>query len=259
MPLSFDQDGASGASQPAPQQGGNNSFGVQQNPAGQAGWALASAGGGSMINNGTGQTYSPGAANLPVGEMNSMALMFEDGGEVPDAQDDDTPDIADPNDQNNPSQSQGATNPTSGVSDQLGDRIALALSTVDSALSYGRKLNGLPGDSGNDEGPGQQASNMPMVPGTQSESGQRTQPDPGPLPPTSNPFGQRTVRPPLKMSANMPAQPAGQSESGIPPSQPGPGSLPATSNPFGKRTVRPPLQMSEATPQIPEDDDEEAS
>lgn len=40
--------------------------------------------------------------------------------------------------------------------------------------------------------PGQQASRMPSVPGSQSDSGiAPQQPAPGPLPPTSNPFGKR--------------------------------------------------------------------
>lgn len=49
--------------------------------------------------------------------------------------------------------------------------------------------------------PQQMASNMPAVPGSQSNSGiPPVQPMPGPLPPTSNPFGQRTT-PPLPGSA----------------------------------------------------------
>lgn len=250
MPRSFSEDGASGGTTSTQDPG---SPGGPTPPSGP-GWALSSMGGGMMQNNQTGQTYNPAATGLSQGPMNGMVLSFADGGEVPDA--DDMPDPTAGADADTPAQ----TNPTSGVSDQLGDRIALALSTVDSALSYGRKLNGLPGDSGDNEGTGQQAANMPMVPGTQSESGTRTQPEPGPLPPTSNPFGQRTTRPPLKMSANVPAVPASQSDTGLPPQQPGPGTLPPTSNPFGKRTVRPPLQMSDASEtQIPTDDDEEAS
>jgi len=80
------------------------------------------------------------------------------------------------------------------------DAISKALSTVDGVLAYGRKLHGLGG--GNEEGAikgagtqmasGYQNGRMPAVPGSQSESGvPRPQPMPGPLPPTSNPFGKR--------------------------------------------------------------------
>lgn len=79
-----------------------------------------------------------------------------------------------------------------------GDVISRALGTVDQVLAYGRKLHGL-GGGGNDEGDGgaiqgvgQQAGNMPAIPGNQSNSGMRpAQPAPGPLAPTSNPFGKR--------------------------------------------------------------------
>lgn len=101
----------------------------------------------------------------------------------------------------------------------MGDRLALALTSVDSALSYGRKLNGLPADSGMDEGGGgQQAANMPMIPGNQSET-------PGPY------------KPQPKMAANMPMpmKPAGQSEGNVPPLTPNPGRLSAPA--FGKRTA----------------------
>lgn len=40
---------------------------------------------------------------------------------------------------------------------------------------------------------------------------------------------------PSQEAANMPAVPASQSNSGVPPQRPGPGTLPPTSNPFGKR------------------------
>lgn len=101
------------------------------------------------------------------------------------------------------------------------DRISKALDTVDAVLAFGRKLHGLGGNEEDDgaikgtqtaaamptipgnqsETPGpykpgqggqQMAANMPSVPGSQSNSGQRPpQPMPGPLPPTSNPFGKR--------------------------------------------------------------------
>lgn len=75
------------------------------------------------------------------------------------------------------------------------DAIQRALSTVDGVLAFGRKLHGLGG--GDDEGAIKTASNyppgrMPAKPGNQSESGvPPIQPMPGPLPPTSNPFGKR--------------------------------------------------------------------
>lgn len=98
--------------------------------------------------------------NLPGGS--SMPLLFEDGGEVPGAD-------------------------GNGTGSDMGDLIALALSSVDQGLDYGRKKHGLTGNQ-------QQASmtRMPAVPGSPSDSGiPRPQPAPGPLPPTSNPFGKR--------------------------------------------------------------------
>lgn len=78
-----------------------------------------------------------------------------------------------------------------GSGGDVGSLLALALSSVDAGLDYGRKKYGLSG------GGQQQASMMgrtPAIPGNQSESGiPRPQPMPGPLPPTSNPFGQRRL------------------------------------------------------------------
>lgn len=72
------------------------------------------------------------------------------------------------------------------------DAISKALDTVDQVLAFGRKQHGLGGD---DESGGiQMAANtrMPAQPPSQSESGVKPiQPMPGPLPPTSNPFGKR--------------------------------------------------------------------
>lgn len=88
--------------------------------------------------------------------------MFEDGGAVPD-------DGSDGGD--------------------VGSLLALALSSVDAGLDYGRKKYGLKQDGGQQMA---QMQRTPMVPGNQSESGiPRPQPMPGPLPPTSNPFGKR--------------------------------------------------------------------
>ena len=98
------------------------------------------------------------------------------------------------------------------------DRISKALESVDQVLAFGRQLHGLgggdnegaiqtagamptiPGNQSNTPGPykpqqpqpQQVAANMPSVPGSQSNSGAKpVQPMPGPLPPTSNPFGKR--------------------------------------------------------------------
>lgn len=94
--------------------------------------------------------------------------MLEDGGAIPD---------------------EGGDMAGGADAGDVGSLLALALSSVDQGLSYGRKKYGLSQDGG------QQMASMqrtPMVPGNQSESGiPRPQPMPGPLPPTSNPFGKR--------------------------------------------------------------------
>jgi hypothetical protein len=82
-------------------------------------------------------------------------------------------------------------------SDQSTNLVQQALQAVDQGMAYGQKKYGL--DQGEQQGgvqeaasPGPQAANMPTVPASQSNSGLRPQqPMPGPLPPTSNPFGQR--------------------------------------------------------------------
>lgn len=68
-----------------------------------------------------------------------------------------------------------------------------ALGVVGNVLAYGRKLHGLGGDEDSGEGSGEggaieTAGVMPTVPFSES---QRDRPMPGPLPPTSNPFGKR--------------------------------------------------------------------
>ena len=90
-----------------------------------------------------------------------------------------------------------------GPANGLMSMLAKATGSVKEVLAYGRRKHGLlPGEQpgGDDEGaiPGVQANagyqngRMPMVPGTQSESGvPPVRPAPGPLPPTSNPFGKR--------------------------------------------------------------------
>jgi hypothetical protein len=204
-PKSFATDGAAGS---AGGSAGTANLGNGQ-PNIPATWMANGA-----LNGFGGQYTQEPASNDPVGSQawnsehsgNPIDLMFDDGGTVPDTND--------------------GPDPSSGMSG-TGDRIALALATVDSALSYGRKLNGLPSDGDDTESntaaPGGQqvamGARMPSVPGTQSNSGAKPiQPMPGPLPPTSNPFGKRT------MGAN----------------EPGDGG-------------------DDATPTIPTDDDEEAA
>jgi len=144
-----------------------------------------------------------------------------------------------------------------GGGDPQQQAIQQALDTVDGVMAFGYKLHGLGGDDSEDQsGGGQQAANMPTVPASQSSTGQSPAPGPGTLPPTSNPFGQRTQRP-LQISANMPTVPASQSNSGMPQSPPGPGTLPPTNNPFGQRTSAP-LQMG-AIDTDGDDDQEQSS
>ncbi len=70
--------------------------------------------------------------------------------------------------------------------------LSRALASVQSVLAFGRKLHGLGGEPDQEEGAMEMAGRMPTTPGTPSESGMpRTQPMPGPLPPTNNPFGKR--------------------------------------------------------------------
>jgi hypothetical protein len=82
--------------------------------------------------------------------------------------------------------------------DPLLAKINKALGTVDSVLDYGRNLHGLGGGDNTQSGGVQTADagysngRMPAIPGSQSNSGvPPIQPQPGPLPPTSNPFGKR--------------------------------------------------------------------
>lgn len=113
------------------------------------------------------------------------------------------------------------------------DAIQRALTSVDAVLAFGRKLHGLGGNE-EDDGAIKMAGRMPSVPGNPSNSGvPPAQPMPGPLPPTSNPFGKRADA--GYTNGRMPMIPGTQSESGVPPIQPMPGPLPPTSNPFGKR------------------------
>lgn len=159
----------------------------QWSPFGQIGPMLSSTtvtrnpdGTDTTTNNMTGQTrastgddlamgLSPprmGLGDVISGSNPALALFgnptfYADGGEVPDSGDG----------------SQGGG---------MDDLLAMALSSVDQGLDYGRKKHGLMQTAD------ASMSRTPMIPGNPSESGiPRPQPMPGPLPPTSNPFGKR--------------------------------------------------------------------
>lgn len=168
MPKSFSEDGASGAfnSSDPPKSGGT-----------MPGWQMAAAAGvtpgafrpqsqavvqPSAPTSGWG--YNP--ANLGIYRQ---LRGFEDGGEVG-------------------ADAPGYNDPGLGGGD-FTVRINQAIATVNNALSYGRKLNGL-GDGGGGEY--QVAGNIPAVPASQSESGVApTRPFPR-LDPLPTPFGKRT-------------------------------------------------------------------
>lgn len=220
-PRNFSEDGAVGANTNGVSGGGN--FGQAAGSFGNddSGMTLPAAGGGSDMSVGHSGGGGPfvGAADQQTGQagywggnaQGVAGLGFEDGGAVPE--DDDT----DPN----------ATDPQgSAMGASLQSSINSAMKSVQDALSYGRQLHGLGGGQ-------QQASRMPAQPGNQSESGApRQQPMPGPLPPTSNPFGKRAdTGDDDSENQAMPSVPFSESQK----PQPMPGPLPPTSNPFGKR------------------------
>lgn len=228
MPKDFSEDGAAGAS--GPPQGTSGTFGTSSSGGAipqswLANGALAPNGYGGVWN-GNQITQQQASDKFGAGALaqGALGLMFEGGGTVPDQ--DDAGAGADPS----------SGDPTSGT----GDPISLALTTVDNALAYGRKLNGLPSSGGDS----QQAAAMPTIPGNQSNT-------PGPYQP-----GQPR---PQQQAANMPMQPSSQSESGVKPIQPMPGRLPPTSNPFGKRADNDQGDGDDSAPTIPTDDDEETA
>lgn len=155
----FADDGAYGAGNSTGSDSQGYSGGYGNDSGGQVGGALA----GDWNMNGTGNAGSDALATEMASGYDG-GFHFEDGGPVDDGGGD----------------SSGS---------DVGSLLALALSSVDAGLDFGRKKYGLSG------GEQQQASmfgRTPAVPGNQSESGiPRPQPMPGPLPPTSNPFGQR--------------------------------------------------------------------
>ncbi len=252
MPKDFSQDGASGAVGGAANTA-NLGNGTQQISPQQAAidFGAGALGNGALAPQGWGGEYgsspmSDAQASQQFGSGalagGNLSLMFEDGGIVPD--DPSADPYADGGQPQDPNGEQDGS---------INDRIALALTSVDSALAYGRQKNGLPADGGMDEGNGsQQAAAMPMIPGNQSET-------PGPYVP------QRPK--PQQMAANMPAAPASQSDSGVKPIQPQPGPLAPTSNPFGQRQGQPYGRVADAaggqsqdtndddTPTIPTDEE----
>lgn len=144
-----------------------------------AGQAAQDYGAGALANgalNGVGGNFSQGpapttsASDVPAGWTNTIGTFFEQGGGVPD---------------------------DSGSGADGSDPMSSALNTVDQVLQFGYSKYGLGGQQ--DQGGGIQEANagysngrMPAVPGSQSNSGvPPLQPAPGPLPPTSNPFGKR--------------------------------------------------------------------
>lgn len=111
-------------------------------------------------------SFGGGGQSKPKNQVagnNSFGTFFERGGAIPEGDE-------------NPMLNQSGSD--------LSAQIATAKGIVNSVLQYGRAQYGF----------GQQQAGIrtPMVPGNPSESGKpREQPAPGPLPPTSNPFGKR--------------------------------------------------------------------
>lgn len=214
MPKDFSEDGASGALGGAAGTAnlGNGTTGFNTSNGALAPNGFGGVFSGNQISDAQAeQQYGAGALsggalngfggawdqNPSQSDANSSGLnfMFDDGGIVPD----------DPN-----SDGGQPTDPNASINGPVNDRIALALTSVDSALQYGRNKHGLPGDSGMDEGGGQQqAANMPMIPGNQSET-------PGPYKPQQPQ--------PQKVAAAMPTIPGNQSQTPGPykPQQPQP-------------------------------------
>lgn len=211
MPNSFANDGAGGAGDNLGANSGQPGFGSQPGsfgtPSSSFGGTPPTTGsgaitaaqaqsefGGGILNNGAlnglggvnqSPTYAPpGSQAANYMASNYPGVAFADGGAV------DT-DIGSGDTDGSPGQ----------------DAISKALESVDQVLAYGRKQYGLGGDDNGSDGaipgaaqqqpPQQMAAGygngrMPAVPGSQSNSGvPPMQPQPGPLPPTSNPFGKR--------------------------------------------------------------------
>lgn len=223
MPKDFSEDGASGAigGSAGTANLGNGTTGFNTSNGALAPNGFGGVFGGKQISDAQAeQQYGAGALaggalngfggqfdqNPSTSDANSNGLnfMFDDGGVVPEQ---------DPNDDGGQ-----PADPNASMNGQVNDRIALALTSVDSALQYGRTKHGLPGDSGMDEGPGQQAAAMPMIPGNQSET-------PGPYKPQ---------QPNPKMAAAMPTIPGNQSQTPGPytPQQPQPGQQQAAAMPM---------------------------
>lgn len=111
--------------------------------------------------------FNASLASAPANSSLYSASFFAAGGAVPD--------------DNGASQQQ----------DPASDTLQQALGSANQALQMVYKQFGLGGDQ-SQAGGVQEAVNMPTVPAGQSETGIPPQrPAPGPLPPTSNPFGKR--------------------------------------------------------------------
>lgn len=200
-PRSFSEDGASGAS--------GDAIDTATSPGEGSGFGMA--------NESTGATnlgghWDPSQPQAPSGESSNLTN-FRSTGLMGVASRPPAPAVANgPADQgftgftNNAFAAGGAIgeedmgdpNATDPQGSALGNSLQLsinkALSDVQSVLSYGRQLHGLGGDAGGDQGAVKTAGRMPALPGNQSESGRPpVQPMPGPLPPTSNPFGKRAT------------------------------------------------------------------
>ena len=201
MPNSFANDGAIGAGDNLGAGSGsagfdNSNFGGSTPTTGSPSYGTSASGSGSHGGGLATQAgldafaaaFAPGAPTTTGFAGTSPTMSFAAGGAVPE----DDSHGADSSDSNgSPAQ----------------DRISKALDSVDQVLAYSYKMHGLGGDQNSggavDTGaaaPQQMAQNgysngrMPAIPGSQSNSGQPPlQPQPGPLPPTSNPFGKRTA------------------------------------------------------------------
>jgi len=131
---------------------------------------------------------------------------------------------------------------------QMDRDISSAMGIVNRVLNFGRKANGLPEvQAEQQQGEGQTDEAIEtagMLPSKPFSETPKPQPMPGPLPPTSNPFGKRVSQneeapaeegadpgPAYETAGMLPSVPFSET----PKPQPMPGPLPPTSNPFGKR------------------------
>lgn len=201
----------------APASSGNSGYGGFNSP--------SSSPAGQPKSVGTGYGGFSSSSTPSAGQPSSVGFSFSTGGAVPDADGDDDGD-------------------TDGSPGQ--DMMAKALQSVDATLQYSYQKYGLGGGQ-QEAGGQQQAGIMPSVPPSQSETGiPLQQPMPGPLPPTSNPFGKRASAddgvpgnqgswegPLTSGPSPLAPKPIGPQQPEPPVFQP----LPPTGNPFGKRSA----------------------